>query len=107
MEASAGAFDYYAAEAERVYGETVPTGSPTLRSVVIKQPMGVVAAIGTWNYPLGIMAWKLAPALAAGCTVVAKPAEETPLAVLAVIAGALEAGLPAGVLNAVSGPGRP
>jgi acyl-CoA reductase-like NAD-dependent aldehyde dehydrogenase len=67
--------------------------------------MGVVAAIGTWNYPLGIMAWKLAPALAAGCTVVAKPAEETPLAVLALIAGALEAGLPAGVLNAVSGPG--
>ena len=90
---------------ERVYGETMPTASPTLRSVVIKQPMGVVAAIGTWNYPLGIMAWKLAPALAAGCTVVAKPAEETPLAVLALVAGARETGLPAGVLNSVSGPG--
>ena len=77
MRAASDAFDYYAAQAERVYGETMPTASPTLRSVVIKQPMGVVAAIGTWNYPLGIMAWKLAPALAAGCTVVAKPAEET------------------------------
>ena len=105
VDAAAQAFDYYAAEAIRVYGETMPTGSATLRSVVIHQPMGVVAAIGTWNYPLGIMAWKLAPALAAGCTVVAKPAEETPLTVLAVIAGALEAGLPAGVLNAVNGPG--
>jgi succinate-semialdehyde dehydrogenase/glutarate-semialdehyde dehydrogenase len=105
VRAASDAFDYYAAQAERVYGETMPTASPTLRSVVIKQPMGVVAAIGTWNYPLGIMAWKLAPALAAGCTVVAKPAEETPLAVLALVAGARETGLPAGVLNSVSGPG--
>lgn len=105
VNAAAEAFDYYAAQAERVYGETMPTASPTLRSVVIKQPMGVVAAIGTWNYPLGIMAWKLAPALAAGCTVVAKPAEETPLAVLGLVAGAREAGLPGGVLNSVNGPG--
>ncbi len=105
VKAASDAFAYYAAQAERVYGETMPTASPTLRSVVIKQPIGVVAAIGTWNYPLGIMAWKLAPALAAGCTVVAKPAEETPLAVLALVAGAREAGLPAGVLNSVNGPG--
>jgi succinate-semialdehyde dehydrogenase/glutarate-semialdehyde dehydrogenase len=105
VETAAEAFDYYAAQAVRVYGETIPTGSPTLRSVVIKQPIGVVAAIGTWNYPLGIMAWKLAPALAAGCTVVAKPAEETPLAVLSLIAGAVRTGLPAGVLNSVSGAG--
>jgi succinate-semialdehyde dehydrogenase / glutarate-semialdehyde dehydrogenase len=105
VKAASDAFEYYAAQAERVYGETMPTASATLRSVVIKQPMGVVAAIGTWNYPLGIMAWKLAPALAAGCTVVAKPAEETPLAVLALVAAAREAGLPAGVLNSVSGPG--
>lgn len=105
VKAAAEAFDYYAAQAERVYGETIPTGSSTLRSVVIKQPMGVVAAIGPWNYPLGIMAWKMAPALAAGCTVVAKPSGETPLTVLAVIAGALEAGLPPGVLNGLSGPG--
>jgi acyl-CoA reductase-like NAD-dependent aldehyde dehydrogenase len=105
VKAAADAFEYYAAQAERVYGETMPTASPTLRSVVIKQPIGVVAAIGTWNYPLGIMAWKLAPALAAGCTVVAKPAEETPLAVLALVAAARETGLPAGVLNSVNGPG--
>jgi len=105
VEAAAKAFDYYAAEAVRIRGETIPTASPTLRSVTLKQPMGVVAAIGTWNYPLGIMAWKLAPALAAGCTVVAKPAEQTPLTVLAVIRGAQEAGLPAGVLSSVSGPG--
>ena len=105
VKAASDAFDYYAAQAERVYGETMPTASSTLRSVVIRQPMGVVAAIGTWNYPLGIMAWKLAPALAAGCTVVAKPAEETPLAVLGLVAAAREAGLPDGVLNSVNGPG--
>jgi succinate-semialdehyde dehydrogenase/glutarate-semialdehyde dehydrogenase len=91
--AAAKAFDYYAAEAVRVRGEVIPTASPTLRSVVIRQPIGVAAAIGTWNYPLGIMAWKIAPALAAGCTVVA------------LVAGAAAAGLPPGVLNSVSGPG--
>lgn len=105
VDTAAKAFDYYAAEAVRVRGETIPTASPTLRSVAIRQPLGVAAAIGTWNYPLGIMAWKIAPALAAGCTVVAKPAEQTPLTVLAAVAGAAEAGLPAGVLNSVSGPG--
>jgi succinate-semialdehyde dehydrogenase / glutarate-semialdehyde dehydrogenase len=105
VDAAAKAFDYYAAEAVRVRGETIPTGSPTLRSVAIRQPIGVAAAIGTWNYPLGIMAWKMAPALAAGCTVVAKPAEQTPLTVLTVVAGAAEAGLPPGVLNSVSGNG--
>jgi len=105
VEAAARAFDYYAAEATRVRGATILTSSRTLRSVVIQQPMGVVAAITTWNYPLGIMAWKIAPALAAGCTVVAKPAEQTPLTVLAMVAGAAEAGLPPGVLNSVSGPG--
>ncbi|HUA40100.1 MAG TPA: aldehyde dehydrogenase family protein [Streptosporangiaceae bacterium] len=105
VEAAARAFDYYAAEATRVRGATILTSSPTQRSITVKQPMGVVAAITTWNYPLGIMAWKIAPALAAGCTVVAKPAEQTPLTVLAVVAGAVEAGLPPGVLNSVSGPG--
>jgi len=105
VDAAARAFEYYAAEAVRVYGETMPTASSSLRSLTLKQPIGVAAAIGTWNYPLGIMAWKLAPALAAGCTVVAKPAEQTPLAVLAVVTGALEAGLPPGVLNSVNGPG--
>ena len=102
--AAAAAFDYYAAEAVRVYGQTIPTDSPTLRSLVIRQPIGVTAAITTWNYPLGLMAWKIAPALAAGCTVVAKPSEETPLTVLDVVSGAAS-GLPPGVLNSVHGPG--
>jgi succinate-semialdehyde dehydrogenase / glutarate-semialdehyde dehydrogenase len=104
-EAAAKAFDYYAAEAVRAYGQTIPTDSATLRSLVLRQPFGVVAAITTWNYPLGLMAWKIAPALAAGCTVVAKPAEQTPLAVLDLISGARRAGLPAGVLNSLNGDG--
>ncbi|HTU04443.1 MAG TPA: aldehyde dehydrogenase family protein, partial [Trebonia sp.] len=104
-ETAAKAFDYYAAEAVRAYGQTIPTDSATLRSLVLRQPFGVVAAITTWNYPLGLMAWKVAPALAAGCTVVAKPAEQTPLAVLDLIAGARRAGLPAGVLNSLNGDG--
>lgn len=103
--AAARAFDYYAAQAVRVYGQTIPTESATLRSVVLRQPFGVVAAITTWNYPLGLMAWKIAPALAAGCTVVAKPAEETPLTVLELVRGARAAGLPPGVLNSVHGDG--
>jgi len=102
--AAAAAFDHYAAEAVRVYGQTIPTDSPTLRSLVIRQPIGVTAAITTWNYPLGLMAWKIAPALAAGCTVVAKPSEQTPLTVLDVVSAAA-AGLPPGVLNSVQGPG--
>jgi succinate-semialdehyde dehydrogenase/glutarate-semialdehyde dehydrogenase len=103
--AAAMAFDYYAAEAVRVHGQVIPTDSPTLRSLVLRQPFGVTAAITTWNYPLGLMAWKIAPALAAGCTVVAKPSEEAPLTVLDMIRGAAEGGLPAGVLNSVSGTG--
>ncbi|MGO8724625.1 MAG: aldehyde dehydrogenase family protein [Acidimicrobiales bacterium] len=103
--AAAKAFDYYAAEAVRVYGQTIPTESRSLRSFVLRQPFGVVAAITAWNYPLGLMSWKIAPALAAGCTVVAKPSKEAPLTVLEVVAGAVRSGLPAGVLNSVSGGG--
>ena len=104
VSAAAAAFGYYAAEAERIYGQTVPTESATLRSLVIRQPLGVAAAITTWNYPLGLAAWKIAPALAAGCTVVAKPSEQAPLTVLEVIRE-VAPDLPAGVLNSVSGPG--
>jgi len=99
------AFDYYAGAAPHLLGETIPTGSPTVRSTVLRQPVGVVAAIATWNYPLGILAWKLAPALAAGCTVVAKPADLTPLSTLALAEGMVAVGFPPGVLNIVSGPG--
>lgn len=105
VQAAAKAFDYYAAEAVRVYGQTIPTESVTLRSLVIRQPFGVVAAITAWNYPLGLMAWKIAPALAAGCTVVAKPSIQAPLTVLEVVSGAVGTGLPAGVLNSVNGGG--
>jgi succinate-semialdehyde dehydrogenase / glutarate-semialdehyde dehydrogenase len=105
VETAAKAFDYYAAEAVRVSGQVIATESATLRSLVIHQPFGVVAAITTWNYPLGLMAWKIAPALAAGCTVVAKPAEQTPLTVLDVVSGAVGTGLPAGVLNSLNGDG--
>jgi succinate-semialdehyde dehydrogenase/glutarate-semialdehyde dehydrogenase len=105
VETAARAFDFYAAEAVRVNGQIIPTESATLRSLVIRQPFGVVAAITTWNYPLGLMAWKVAPALAAGCTVVAKPAEQTPLTVLDVISGAVATGLPPGVLNSLNGDG--
>ena len=105
VQAAAKAFDYYAAEAVRVYGQTIPTESETLRSLVLRQPFGVVAAITAWNYPLGLMSWKIAPALAAGCTVVAKPSKEAPLTVLEVVSGAVRSGLPAGVLNSVNGGG--
>jgi succinate-semialdehyde dehydrogenase / glutarate-semialdehyde dehydrogenase len=105
VETAAKAFDFYAAEAVRVSGQVLATESATLRSLVIHQPFGVVAAITTWNYPLGLMAWKIAPALAAGCTVVAKPAEQTPLTVLDVVSGAVGTGLPAGVLNSLNGDG--
>jgi len=106
VRAAAKAFRWYAAEAVRAYGEIMPTDSPNLRSFVIKQPVGVVACIVTWNYPLGLMSWKVGPALAAGCTVVVKPAGKTPLSTLAIIEGALEAGLPAGVLNGIAGRGE-
>jgi acyl-CoA reductase-like NAD-dependent aldehyde dehydrogenase len=105
VQAAAKAFDYHAAEAVRIYGQTIPTDCATLRSLVIRQPFGVVAAITAWNYPLGLMVWKIAPALAAGCTVVAKPSSQAPLTVLELVSGALGSGLPAAVLNSVNGGG--
>lgn len=97
---------YYAAEAPRLFGETIPTESGTLRSSVIRQPIGVAACIVGWNYPLGLMGWKIAPALAAGCTVVAKPSSKTPFGTLALAAAASEeCGFPPGVLNVVTGGG--
>jgi succinate-semialdehyde dehydrogenase/glutarate-semialdehyde dehydrogenase len=97
--------DYYAEEAQRVGGEWRPTRSPNIRSLVIRQPMGVVVAIVPWNYPIDLLAWKIGPALAAGCTVVAKPATETPLATAQVVACYADARLPPGVLNLVIGRG--
>jgi acyl-CoA reductase-like NAD-dependent aldehyde dehydrogenase len=98
---------YYAAEAPRLLGETIPTESETLRSTAIRQPIGVAACIVGWNYPLGLMGWKIAPALAAGCTVVAKPSSKTPFGTLALAAAAAEeCDFPRGVLNVVTGGGE-
>ena len=94
--------EWFAEEAKRAYGETIPTHDPAMRLVVIKQPVGVVAAITPWNFPFSTIARKAAPALAAGCTVVAKPAEDTPLSALALAELGERAGLPAGVFNVVT-----
>ena len=93
--------EWFAEEAKRAYGETIPTHDPAMRLVVIKQPVGVVAAITPWNFPFATVARKAAPALAAGCTVVAKPAEDTPLSALALAELAERAGIPPGVFNVV------
>ncbi len=94
--------EWFAEEAKRAYGETIPTHDPAMRLVVIKQPVGVVAAITPWNFPFSTIARKAAPALAAGCTVVAKPAEDTPLSALALTELAERARIPPGVLNVVT-----
>ncbi len=94
--------EWFSEEARRVYGDVIPGPSPDKRIVVIKQPVGVVAAITPWNFPNAMITRKIAPALAAGCTVVVKPAEDTPLSALALAALAEEAGVPAGVINIVT-----
>lgn len=95
--------EWFAEEARRIYGDILPSPASNRRVMVIKQPVGVVAAITPWNFPNAMLARKLAPALAAGCTVVAKPAKETPLSALALAALAEQAGIPAGVINVVCG----
>jgi aldehyde dehydrogenase (NAD+) len=96
---------YYAGWADKISGEVVSTRDDAL-TYTVREPVGVVAAIVPWNFPLMIGMWKLAPALACGCTVVMKPAELTSLSALRIGELALEAGLPPGVLNVVTGPGR-
>jgi len=94
--------EWFAEEARRVYGETVPSTDPSKRFMVIRQPIGVCAAITPWNFPIAMITRKVAPALAAGCPVVIKPAEATPLSALAVAELAQRAGMPAGVLNIIT-----
>ncbi|MEY4765665.1 MAG: hypothetical protein RI907_2338 [Pseudomonadota bacterium] len=94
--------EWFAEEARRVYGETVPSNDPSKRFMVIRQPIGVCAAITPWNFPIAMITRKVAPALAAGCPVVIKPAEATPLSALAVAELAQRAGMPAGVLNVLT-----
>ncbi|RMF75320.1 MAG: NAD-dependent succinate-semialdehyde dehydrogenase [Alphaproteobacteria bacterium] len=95
--------EWFAEEAKRVYGETIPAPKPDQRILVLRQPIGVVGAITPWNFPAAMLTRKAAPAIAAGCAVVAKPAEDTPFTALALGQLALEAGIPAGVLNIVTG----
>jgi len=94
--------EWFAEEAKRVNGETLPQFDNNRRLMVIKQPIGVCAAITPWNFPLAMITRKVAPALAAGCTVIIKPAELTPLTALAAAELAMRAGIPAGVLNMLS-----
>jgi succinate-semialdehyde dehydrogenase/glutarate-semialdehyde dehydrogenase len=100
---AAGFVEFFAEEAKRVYGETIPSFKADARIVVIRQPVGVVAAITPWNFPAAMITRKVAPALAVGCTVVCKPASETPLTALALAALAEEAGFPKGVFNVITG----
>ncbi|NBX73003.1 MAG: NAD-dependent succinate-semialdehyde dehydrogenase [Alphaproteobacteria bacterium] len=94
--------EFYAEEAKRVDGQIIPTFRPDARVLVLRQPLGVVGAITPWNFPVAMITRKVAPALAAGCTVVCKPAEDTPLSALALAALAEKAGMPAGVLNIIT-----
>lgn len=94
--------EWFAEEAKRAYGRTIPTTAASKRYITIKQPIGVVAAIAPWNFPIAMITRKVAPALASGCTIVVKPAAETPLCALALAKLAEDAGLPPGVLNIVT-----
>jgi len=99
--------EFYAEEAKRIAGETLPSHRADGRIIVLRQATGVVAAITPWNFPAAMITRKVAPALAAGCTAVVKPALETPLTALALAELARRAGLPEGVLNVVTGPAAP
>lgn len=100
---AASFLEWFAEEAKRVYGDVIPSHKDDARIVVIKQAIGVVAAITPWNFPLAMVTRKVGPALAAGCTMILKPSEETPLSAFALAVLAEEAGIPAGVFNIVSG----
>ncbi|MCE4071003.1 MULTISPECIES: NAD-dependent succinate-semialdehyde dehydrogenase [Pseudomonas] len=100
---AASFLEWFAEEAKRVYGDVIPSHKGDARIVVIKQAIGVVAAITPWNFPLAMVTRKVGPALAAGCTMILKPSEETPLSAFALAVLAEEAGIPAGVFNIVSG----
>ena len=93
---------WYAEEAKRIYGETIPAPRSDQRFIVLRQPVGVVAAITPWNYPMSMITRKVAPALAAGCTIVLKPAEATPLCAIEIFKIFEKAGIPAGVVNLVT-----
>ncbi|MBN3752526.1 NAD-dependent succinate-semialdehyde dehydrogenase [Paraburkholderia sp. Tr-20389] len=100
---AASFFEWFAEEAKRSYGDVIPSPKPDSKIIVTREPVGVVAAITPWNFPLAMITRKAGPALAAGCTMVLKPSEETPLSAFALAVLAERAGIPAGVFNIVSG----
>ena len=100
---AASFIEWFAEEAKRVYGDTIPATQADKRLIVVRQPIGVCAAITPWNFPAAMITRKVAPALAAGCTVVVKPAEQTPLTALALAELAQRAGFPPGVINVITG----
>ena len=100
---AASFLEWFGEEAKRVYGDTIPAHQADKRLVVIKQPIGVVACITPWNFPLAMITRKAGPAIAAGCTVVLKPASQTPFSALALAELARRAGLPNGVFNVITG----
>ncbi|MGU7838022.1 NAD-dependent succinate-semialdehyde dehydrogenase [Burkholderia sp. AW33-5] len=100
---AASFLEWFAEEAKRMYGDVIPSPKPDTQIVVTREPVGVVAAITPWNFPLAMITRKAGPALAAGCTMVLKPSEETPLSAFALAVLAERAGVPAGVFNVVSG----
>src|SRR5213080_2945193 len=100
---SADTFEWFAEEGKRAYGQLIPNSIPGKRHVTLKHPVGVVAAISPWNFPITLQSRKIAPALAAGCTIVSRPASQTPLCLIQVFECMVEAGLPPGVANLVIG----
>ena len=102
----AGFIEWYGEEGKRIYGETIPTNVASRRLLTIKQPIGVTASITPWNFPMAMIARKAGPALGAGCSMIIKPASDTPLSALAMAELALRAGVPAGVLSVIVGDPR-
>jgi len=103
---AASFLEWSAGEAVRIYGETIPASTADKRILILRQPVGVCAAITPWNFPAAMITRKLGPALAAGCTIVIKPPEQTPLSALALAELAVEAAIPAGVVNIITGDSR-
>jgi succinate-semialdehyde dehydrogenase / glutarate-semialdehyde dehydrogenase len=103
---SADTFEWFGEEGKRAYGEVIPNSVPGKRHVTLKHPVGVCAAISPWNFPITLQSRKIAPALAAGCTIVSRPASQTPLCLIKVFECLVDAGVPAGVANLVIGPAQ-
>ena len=103
---SADTFEWFGEEGKRAYGEVIPNSVPGKRHVTLKHPVGVCAAISPWNFPVTLQSRKIAPALAAGCTIVSRPASQTPLCLIKVFECLVDAGAPAGVANLVIGPAQ-